>query len=236
MDISRQMLKIASLSVLHWRSALTQWILILNSHPDGAQLNIVLVTGAVAPQDVNIDRAVMFNQEQMVTLESSLPEGFNNTITRQVTTFSGNRNAVKIGDVIIVDQEAIYARVIGLMVSQRDVDFGQVLSCDLAAYPPSMFHSDGSMRQDTGKACLKKCVGVIRTSARIWAEPSVIVVDISAVLWTIYWPSQGTVLTFVEPFKTWITNHLSSAEEYLILDRYYDFSTKSSKGAAHFGK
>ena len=41
---------------------------------------------------------------------------------------------------------------ISLMVRQRDVDFGQVLSSELAAYPPSMFHSDGSMRLATGKA------------------------------------------------------------------------------------
>ena len=204
-----------------------------DSHPDGALLNVV--TGAVAPQDVNIDRAVTLGQEQMEALESSWPEGFYNTIKRQVVTFSGNRKAVKVGDVTIIDQEAIYARVIGLMVSQQDVDFGQVVSCELAAYLPSMFHSDGSMRLATGKACLKKCVGV-ETSARVWGEPLVIVADVSAVLWTIHWPSQGTVLTFVESFKTWIANHLSSAEVHLILDRYCDFSTKSSTGAARVGK
>ena len=53
------------------------------SHPDGALLNIVLFTGAVAPHDVNINRAMMLNQEQMETLESSWPEGFYNTIKRQ---------------------------------------------------------------------------------------------------------------------------------------------------------
>ena len=149
-----------------------------DSHPDGALLNVV--TEAVAPQDVNIDRAVTLGQEQMEALESSWPEGFCNTIKWQVVTFSGNRKAVKVGDVTIIDQEAIYARVIGLMVSQRDVDFGQVISCELAAYPPSMFHSDGSMRLATGNACLKKCIAV-ETSARVWGEPSIIVADVSAV-------------------------------------------------------
>ena len=37
-----------------------------DSHPDGALLNVL--TGAVAPQDVNIDRAVTFGQEQMEAL------------------------------------------------------------------------------------------------------------------------------------------------------------------------
>ena len=157
-----------------------------DSHSDGTLLNVV--TGAVAPQDVNIDRAVTLGQEQMEAFESSWPEGFYNTIKRQVVTFSGNRKAIKIGDVTVIDQEAIDVRVIGLMVSQRDVDFGQVLNYELPAYPPSMFHSDGSMRLATGKACLKKCLGV-ETSARVWGESSVIVVDVSAVLWTIHWPS-----------------------------------------------
>ena len=123
---------------------------------------------------------------------------------------------------------------ISLIVSQWDVDFGQVLRCELAAYPPSLFHSNKSMRLATGKACLKKCFGV-QTSARIWGEPSFIEVDVSAVLWTIHWPSQGTVLTFVESFKTWIANHLSSAEVHQILDRYYDFSHKEQyKSSPHW--
>ena len=117
------------------------------------------------------------------------------------------------------------------MVSQQDVDFGQVLSCELAAYPPSMFHSNGRMRVATGKACLKKCLGV-EMSARVLGEPSVIVV-VSAVLWTIHWPSQRTVLTFVESFKTWIATHLCT---HLILNRYNDFSTKISTRAARVGK
>ena len=109
--------------------------------------------------------------------------------------------------------------------------------CSVLSSSISSFHVPFRWKHEaaTGKASLKKCVGV-ETSARIWGEPSVIVVDVSAVLWTIHWPSQGTVLTFVESFKTWIANHLSSAEVHLILDRYYDFSTKSSTRAARIGK
>ena len=120
-------------------------------------------------------------QEQMEALESSWPEGFYNTIKWQVVTFSGNRKAVKVGDVTIIDQEAIYARVIGLMVSQRDVDFGQVISCELAA---SSFHVPFRWKHKAGHwegISEQKCVGV-ETSPRVWGEPSVIVLDVSAVL------------------------------------------------------
>ena len=110
-------------------------------------------------QTLSNDRADMPGQEQMETFESSWPEGFYNTIKRQVVTFSGNRKAVKIGDVTIVVQKAIYARVISLKVSQRDVDFGQVLSFELAAYPPSFLPEVGArlpLRREYKRPCTQK--------------------------------------------------------------------------------
>ena len=100
---------------------------------------------------------------------------------------------------------------------------------------PLMFHPDGSMRIATGKACLKQIL-VVETSTRVWGQPSVIVVDVSAILWTVHWPTSGTVLTFVELFKKWVANHLKNADVHLVLDRYYNYSTKSSTRAAHAGK
>ena len=54
-----------------------------------------------------------------------------------------------------MDQEAIYARGIGLLVSQRDLDKEQVLSIELTAYPPTMLHADGQMQVRRGKDKLK---------------------------------------------------------------------------------
>ena len=51
---------------------------------------------------------------------------------------------MKVRDNAVIDQEAIYARVIGLIVSQRELDLTDVVSCELAAYPPSMFKPDRS--------------------------------------------------------------------------------------------
>lgn len=203
-----------------------------DSHPDGALINVV--AGFISPANVNIDTALTKGLEQLETFESSWPEGFYNTIKGQVVTFSAKRKVIKVGDVAVIDQEAIYARVIGLMVSQRELDLNEVLGCELAAYPASMFHPDGSMRIATGKACLKKILAV-ETSARLWGQPSVIVVDVSAVLWTIYWSTKGTVLTFVNSFKMWVANQLDKADVHLVLDRYYDYSTKSSTRAAQDG-
>ena len=108
---------------------------------------------------------------------------FCNSIKQQTITFSDTKKAVKVGDTAIIDQKVIYARVIGLIVSQWELDLSDVLSCELAAYPPSMFNPDGSIWIATNKAWLKKSLA-IETSVRVWGQPSFIVVDVSAVLWT----------------------------------------------------
>ena len=204
-----------------------------DSHPDGALMNIV--TGAIAPEHVNIEKAVTLGQEQLECFESSWLEGFYNTIKQHVVTIFDKKNNIKVGNIAVIDQEAIYAKVIGLMVSQRELDFNDVLGCVQAAYLASMFHPDESMWIDTGKACLKNNLAV-ETSARVWGQPSVIVADVSAVLWTINWPTNGTVNTFVNAFKIWVENKLNSADVHLVMDRYYDYSTKSSTRVARAGK
>ena len=41
---------------------------------------------------------------------------------------------MKVRDNAVIDQEAIYARLIGLIVSQRELDLTDVVSGELAAY------------------------------------------------------------------------------------------------------
>ena len=115
-----------------------------DSHPDGALMNIV--TGAIAPEHVNIEKAVTLGQEQLECFESSWLEGFYNTIKQHVVTIFDKKNNIKVGNIAVIDQEAIYARVIGLMLSQRQLDFNDVLGCELAAYSASMFHPDVRMK------------------------------------------------------------------------------------------
>ena len=110
-----------------------------------------------------------------------------------------------------------------------------MLSCELAAYPPSIFNPDGSMRIATNKACLKNSLAV-ETPVQVWGQPSVIVVDVSAVLWTLPWPPQGTVQTLFNTFKIWVANKLNNSDVHLVLDRYFDYSTKSSTMVARASK
>ena len=52
--------------------------------------------------------------------------------------FASHKTYIPLGEHTVLDQEAIYDRVIGVLVSNRDLDLPDVLSTELAAYPPSM--------------------------------------------------------------------------------------------------
>ena len=58
------------------------------------------------------------------------------------------------------DPEAIYALCIGLLISDREFDFSEVLSFELGYYPPAHFDENGEMRLATAKSDLKKIFGV----------------------------------------------------------------------------
>ena len=94
---------------------------------------------------------------------------------------------LSVGGRDIVDPEAIYNLVLGLLVSQRDVNLQDVFATELIVYPTSMFDSDGTIRISTGKNSLKKNMQV-EIVQRNMKTPSVIVVDVSAVIWTLQWP------------------------------------------------
>ena len=53
---------------------------------------------------------------------------------------------VWVGKEHVYDQELIYARIIGLLASSRDINVDDVFACELAAYPPSMYNPDEEMK------------------------------------------------------------------------------------------
>ena len=199
------------------------------THEGGCLLNIS--NGQLAQPHVNVDKAVEIGANQLIQFEALWPEGFYSPLAKQITTFAAKKKRLIIEENPVMDQEAIYARVIGLLVSQRDLDLEQVLSTELTAYPPSMFQADGQMRVATGKATLKKNLQV-EVSQRLTTSPTAMVIDVSALLWTLEWPSHRTVDTFISIFKVWLNAQLLEADVHLCFDRYFDYSTKSSTRSA----
>ena len=60
----------------------------------------------------------------------------------------------------MIEQEAIYSRVISLLISNRALDFNVILPSEFSAYSPSMFDPTGHMRLDKSKSTMKKSLQV----------------------------------------------------------------------------
>ena len=73
----------------------------------------------------------------MIQFERSWPDGFYTSLSKEVVTFNTKKKRLTVGEHAVIDQEAIYARVIGLLISLTDLNFQQVLATELTAYPPS---------------------------------------------------------------------------------------------------
>ena len=192
------------------------------NHPEGI---VNIVTGKIGKAEVNVQNSPHIGKEQMEAFERKWPEGFHGSIPKKVVTMSMGKQGVLVGDNKITDLNAIYARVIGLLSSSREIDIKHVLSHELAPVPTSMFTTDG-MRIATNKSQLKKILQV-EASCRKTDKTKVMVIDGSALLWVIHWPEAGTVADYVSNVKECIKRLLKDYEVFLIFDRYRDYSTKS---------
>ena len=93
----------------------------------------------------------------------------------------------------VYDQDLIYALIIRLLVSSRDINFDDILSCEFAAYPPSMFSADGHMITARSKLVMKKNLQVT-ISERNCPNPETVIYDVSALLWDLEWPCEKAKL------------------------------------------
>ena len=129
------------------------------SQPDGALMNIA--TGQSAHPDVNADNAVNLGHRARENFKGGWPDSLYCLLGQLVVTMDVKKNHVLVGKERVYDQELIYARVICLVASSREINFNlslsfdYVLAIELAAYPPSMFNADGKENVATYKSTLK---------------------------------------------------------------------------------
>ena len=157
-----------------------------------------IASGRVTIPAVNVHDAVSIGETMLASFEKDLPSGFYNTISKKVTNMAAVDTSQQV-DAKAYDLNSIFARVIALLASDRDVDIKDVLSYELAPVPTSMFNKDG-MRIAKGKSALKKSLQV-EVSSRNAGDADVTVIDGSALLWTIHWPAGGTVADYVANVK-----------------------------------
>ena len=93
------------------------------------------------------------------------------------------------------------------------MDVKTVFAHELAPVPTSMFSEKG-MRVCKEKSVLKKRMQLEMSKESI-TNANITVIDGSALLWTIWWPLDGTVEDFVNAFENRIASYLVNSDVYL---------------------
>ena len=200
-------------------------LLDLTSHQNGQFINIC--TGRIAPENVNIWNAVAIRTDQMNQFKKYWPEGFHGTLSKRVITFAYKKRHIKVGDKEIMDPGAIHAQVIGQLISDTEFDFSDVLAFKLGCYPPALFKENGEMRIASAKSDLTKIIGVT-VNKRTFGTPTHIIIDVSAFLWTINWPTKGKLSLVIDEIKKYLKALLTKSDVHWINGRYYYYSPKSA--------
>ena len=194
-----------------------------DSHPDGALMNIV--TGQIVHHDVTADDAVSLGQLAMSNFKAGCPGSFDDPLSKLVVTMDVMKKHVLVGKERVYDQELIYARVIGLLASSREINFDDVLAYELATYPPSMFNPGGEMKITKSKSTLKLKLQVV-ISERSCPVPETFIYDVSALLWVLTRPSDE-LHVYVDAFLLFVHQALQKSNVTLMYNRYFPNSTKN---------
>lgn len=200
------------------------------SHPENL---INIVSGRISPAKVNVDQALKMGSELMTEYLEGWPQTFNKPLKRPVELMS--KQHTKIGSVTVYDTSLIYSRVLCLQ-KVRDINMQDVLSYELAAFPPSMFdEKTGDMRLTSSKSTLKTKLQVDKSSRAV-APPDAFVLDGCAILWVVRWPNKGTVEDYIRNFTQHLKYYFNKADTYLVFDRYVEMSTKEILRKTRAGK
>ena len=110
--------------------------------PDGGKL-INIFTGQLAPDGVNVEEANAIGGDQMKSFRNSWPQGFYSTISKKIVPFDIKRKHIAIEGHRVIYQNLIYSRALGLLVSDRNLNFSEILSCELTPDPASCLKKMG---------------------------------------------------------------------------------------------
>ena len=169
-----------------------------SSHKGGLLLNIV--TGKVANPEVNVDKALPIGESIITEFEASWPDGFYAPIHKKIMTFADYSRIMKFNGQLVPDPETIYQRVIGIVLSDRGLNYQEVFGTELNTFSTAMFKDDGTMRLAENKSSLKNMLQV-GIPEQCVPTPNVLIADVSQYLWGLQWPKAGRIEAIIAQFK-----------------------------------
>ena len=128
------------------------------------------------------------------------------------------KKSIKVGDVDVFDTDIIFARVMCLL-NAGQIRLDDVFSYELSPIPVSIFKENGEMRMIGNKSDLKNRVKV-DVSIRIQDVVNAVIIDGCAMLYAVYWPTDGTVNDLIQSIKVYLKQYDDAQNMHLIFDRY----------------
>ena len=111
--------------------------------------------------------------------------------------------------------------------SDRGIEPDKLLNYELSPVPTAMFNQKGQMRPAATKSNLKNILNVETPSRLSEGEADALFLDGCAVLWIIPWPpGVASVQDYMDRFRRYIHGEITTADVYLVFDRYVKSSTK----------
>lgn len=200
-----------------------------SSHPVGL---VNIANGLISSNNVNVDSSLEIGKQQMKDFEAGWPTSFHGPLKKNVKTMTSNKKLIKIDGTPVINTEMIYTRVIGLQQS-RSLNMKDVLSYELSAVPSALFDENGDLRSQAKATLLTKLQ--VEVSSRHISPPDAYIIDGCALLWTVRWPSNGTVEDYVKNFLGSLRYYLQMCRVHLIFDRYIPNSTKGASRSNRAG-
>ena len=196
-------------------------------HPEGHPPSYFnFVTGEICDDDsINAAEAFSVGQALRKEFEDNLPDSFYKSLGGKVKNMATAKRKCRTAEKEEIDPGILLTKVLGLQMT-RPVDNKSLWGHhELSTLPLSLFKPDGDMRTGDDKRKLKHALKV-EISRRSVGLPDVIIVDFSALLYHIEWPTQGKLADITNAVLHVFTPLLQDSDVYIVCDRYFNKSPK----------
>ena len=95
-------------------------------------IGITLTKKALESSDkVNVDQCISIDKDQVKSFYERLPNGFYESLSKNVVTMAAGKNSVKVGDVDVLDTTLIYSCVMALQMTNMIIEVKVLFSYEL---------------------------------------------------------------------------------------------------------
>jgi len=157
---------------------------------------------------VNVHEFIWLGKTCKESYERRLPTGFHESINAGVKNMAYKESQNKTATKSVVNPNAIINRALPLL-SSGDIDLPAVFATELSEVVTFLFQANGDIRLATDKSKLMQQLASFR-SHRTIPKADYIVIDGVAMLWSIYWPTEGKVRDLVGGVAKYLACQLTS--------------------------